>query len=225
MPENNGQAIGYSVPTDVDFERMSSGDADIRLNKLLGDMRDSKHPIMVSGDPQHKDFVDYQNNLLDVKRRDADTRPEDEKILEAAYIRGLQRQQAAADKLRTEGEQKLEMMREADFNMSEAPKPEDIRPYHITAWERQLLLKDNKFDELGESLKGSIDSHVQGMFREFVGSPYISLESRARHLQIIIEDALESERAQYESARLPQLPRIMTKSALGGSVINHSGGR
>jgi hypothetical protein len=197
---------GYSVPMGADYDKMSAGDADIALNKLNADMRDlDGHPMWHNDNPQHKDFVDYQNNLLDVKRRYSDTRPEDEKILEAAYTKGLERQKAAQVNLRREAKAEIEALAKLGYQDAQLPAGE-IAPFQIEMWRMQRLNGEGDFKELAPLMEKIVSPEDRQSVSSLLDNPRLSKESKQDIIEALLRDAYAAMKSDYEATKLPSLP-------------------
>jgi hypothetical protein len=204
MPES------YDIPPKDVTDSMSPEEAKMALNAFDADIDRDKmeHAFLKGNHPQHKDAAEYHRRLLE--QANTDDRTPEEKVHEDMYQRTVEKETADSEKLKQQAAVELAMLKKLNFD-TETNMPDEIMPFHVTAWQRQRLLAEGNFTALGESLKDSLDPTARDIFYGLLNNSHINPESKTKHLQLIIEDIFEADKANFESSRKLSLAELKTQ--------------
>jgi len=185
---------------------MSPEEAGLTLRQFDADVdRDkTEHAFLNGNHPQHKDAAAYHRRLLE--QANTDTRTIEEKTHEDMYQRTVEKEQANSEKLKQQASAELAILEKLNFDTSKVP--DEVMPYHITGWQRQRFLAEGNYAALGESLRKVLDPNAVEIVNNLLSNTRINSESKAKHLELIIADAFENDKANYENNHLPTLSEL-----------------
>lgn len=196
----------YDIPPKEVTDSMSPEEAGLTLRQFDADVdRDkTEHAFLNGNHPQHKDAAAYHRRLLE--QANTDTRTIEEKTHEDMYQRTVEKEQANSEKLKQQASAELAILEKLNFDTSKVP--DEVMPYHITGWQRQRFLAEGNYAALGESLRKVLDPNAVEIVNNLLSNTRINSESKAKHLELIIADAFENDKANYENNHLPTLSEL-----------------